>query len=296
MKHVALFSLVLVVGCSSTQLPSSPTPNAAPIPAAANVAGNWSGAYTITGCEGQRHCSQLIGRSQPFYTRLTQLGEIVTGVFLSIDVAGVVHPDGTVTLKGAAPPVSRYSPARELLRFSGHIDPTRGLVGSFEYQETYPPTMEVGWPIKKTSGHVSSTTRGPTTDPSSFDGTWSGYLVNSQCTPTGWRDCSPLSLNLDYPISLQLHQAGDSVHGVFDMGSDIPVTGRIVGDRLTLDGATTTESGSIIRITSWSATRDAVGRLSGSFSFVWDSGLVGSPPSPHSSHYHAELVSVILQP
>ena len=83
------------------------------------------------------------------------------------------------------------------------------------------------------------------------------------------------------------------------MNGTFPVTGVIASNGLTLDGdATSFAAGfpNVVRLTSWSTTRDDVGRMVGRFSYRQETHWM--PARPHvpvwTADYDAELVGVVL--
>jgi hypothetical protein len=282
-------------------LPSAPTPLP---PLAASFAGAWHGDYTVTRCEGQRHCNETRGRAYPFSLRLEQAGSHVRGLFMphGIPVEGDVSSDGELSLTGTRPSAGKYSPAVELTRFTARLSPT-GLVADLVYQMRYEHGMRdwIGGNSLEQSlgGTVASAERGTITPVSSFDGQWTGTLIISDCSTIGWTACWPEERDREYGFELTLTQSGNRVSGELRLRDRFQVTGTVSGDTLTLEPAVRedVQSGSRIftRLERWEMTRDAVGSVRGEMYYKRDTVWTSGQPSSQSAYY-AKIVYGIPAP
>src|SRR5262249_48877079 len=140
-----------ITGCGSRIGPAPSDPNL-------GFAGVWQGQYRITDCTGDRHCSEFIGDLRTFVLRLMQSGQSLTGVLvlrqqltdnayyhgdLTINVAGSVASDGSLTLTGSKPSATPFDK-------SGDVDVQRmvvkpsassGLSGTLGYSSRYTPVQ-----------------------------------------------------------------------------------------------------------------------------------------------------------
>jgi hypothetical protein len=108
MKRLALCGiLVATAACGSSSSPSSPS--AAPV---ANYSGNWSGAYSVTGCTQNggvalANICGALGNTPPYSMNLSQTGRNVAGTFRlgSIDfpsTGGAVGSDNSLQLNATS--------------------------------------------------------------------------------------------------------------------------------------------------------------------------------------------------
>jgi hypothetical protein len=106
------------------------------------------------------------------------------------------------------------------------------------------------------------------------------------------------------PFDLRLDLSGSRVIGTMTFQSPVngtfPVTGLIASNRLVLDGELTSLAAGlpeVVRLMSWSTTRDDIGRMAGSVSYRDETRWM--PPRPPVAvwtiDYDADLVSVVLQ-
>ena len=152
------------------------------------------------------------------------------------------------------------------------------------------------------TGQITTATRlaqpPPTPVPPTFDGSWRGRFVIRECVPVRWRDCYPEEKLHTYDTTIVLQQSGTTVSGTMRIGPyTIPLVGTVSGANVELAGQlTSTVSGGrvVVQVTRWSALRDAVGRLSGTFSY--EDTYVQDVGDPLSTRYEAELVSMVLTP
>ena len=313
---------VTVVACGSPTTPTTLSPAER-----SDFSGAWQGEYQVTACDGTRNCFAYRGTQRTFSLRLSQTGNGVVGVLtvggvvaggfdigggVSIDVTGAVSSDGLLTLTGTRPSASAFDSSgdTQVTRFAVRRDIQHGLTGSFGYVVRYTPqqnpeTGSISW-----AGDVTSASRvgnvGP--QPSSFAGHWVGNYIVRQCVPVGWTFCLPEMASHVYLFDLRLAQSGTTLTGTMAWSSParanmLDVAGRISQDSLTLEGsATGVQSGvdaDVLRLTGWATTRDDLGRMRGSFSFVrethWGSTST-RPGQVWTINYDAELVNVVLQP
>ena len=274
-----LMACLAVTGCGgSDRSPSGPD-------GVMDFTGAWQGSYRISECTGERHCVLQIGQVQPFSLRLRQQGRTVDGVFATtsdtIDVAGEVEDRDTLVLHAVPPSTSADPVADALTAFDAtlHGAVIAGQIAftvGYRLAPSFPPVAYTR------GGDVVSASRGTLSPQASFNGTWRGEHVVQACTPTGWLECHTLVPGTAYPIEVTLSQQGVGVSGSVLLGSyTVPVSGTVSGGTVSLTGSldAAVSGGHVItRIVSWSATRDAVGRMRGALAFVEETRLGALPP------------------
>ena len=304
LSWIAIWTLsisLLVSACAS------PT---APERSLQNISGAWQGQWQMTRCDMSRSCAMTVGGTFPYTMRLLQSGTHVDGVvnvFGTVNVSGTMLPDGSVTFTGSKPAASDFDPTGDgrITEFTIHPDARRGFVGSYAYENVH--TVEQShdtspWMVQgnilnaaRTSSIVSGNT--------SFAGHWVGGFVIRTCVPVGWTNCLSRAGTV-LPFDLRLDQSGSRVSGTmafqFPVNGTFPVTGVIASNRLVLDGEFTSLAAGfpeVVRLMSWSMTRDDIGRMVGRFSYRDETHWM--PPRPPVTvwtvDYDAELVSVVLQ-
>lgn len=268
--------LLAAVGCGgSSSPPVSPSPSTASPIALTDFSGLWTGTYTFTTCTGERHCDLRIGTSQDFGLRLEQAGSGVHGLFtwsdFAAEISGDVRDDGSVTLSGEAPKASEKDWGMTVSRIALRLSPERALQGTIAYQ-THPGLNLAEFAGSMAAeGQIGSTRR---EDLRAFvatvDGTWNGRFAIRGCTPPGGAPfCNPHEDQETAAVELSLLRSGDALTGTFVDGTRrVPVTGRILGNSISLSGETDApESGSTtrVRIAGFDGTIDSLGRLNGKF-------------------------------
>jgi hypothetical protein len=142
MRRLALALFLVLAACSRT--PSSPS-SPELLPGPASVAGLWSGAFRLSDCTGDRHCTTYKASGSPFLFTLDvqQTGSHVAGSFwpgvFTVDVTGDMTSDGWVTLSGATP----SSPEKGSMRVTAvrvRATAAGGLEGRIAYETT--PSLE----------------------------------------------------------------------------------------------------------------------------------------------------------
>ena len=286
MRWVITALAVTVLACGNPATPTALSPGER-----SDFSGVWQGEYQVTACDGARNCFAYRGTQRTFSFRLSQTGTNVFGVLtvggvvnigggVSVEVSGTVNQSGLLTLTGSRTAASAFDSNGDVqvTRFAMQRDIQRGLTGSLEYVVRYTPqqnpeTGSISW-----AGDLTTASRvGDDTQPSSFTGHWVGNYIVRQCVPVGWTLCWPEMANHIYPFDLRLTQSGTTLTGTMAWSSPAPanmlaVTGRTSLDFLIVEGtATGVQSGvdaDVLRITEWATTRDNLGRMQGSFSFV----------------------------
>ena len=275
-------------------LPLAPSP--LPPPVAANFAGAWHGNYTITQCQGQRHCFFSLGQKSPFSLRLEQTGSHASGVFqtgsFAIPVDGEVSSEGELSLTGTRPSPGLYSPAVELTRFTARLSPT-GFVADLAYRMRYADGMQDGIGgnslEQSLGGTVGSAEGGEIPAVSLFTGKWTGSLIISDCSTEVWTACWPEERDREYGYALTLVQSGDRVTGELEFRPGrFQISGTVSGDTVTLEPAVREDPGSsyraVTRLQHWIMTRDGVGNLRGEMHYmretVWEPSLQRPPSVP----------------
>jgi hypothetical protein len=288
--------------------PASPTPVApSPLPPIANYGGAWHGDFTVTQCQGRRHCFASVGRPSPFVLRLEQSGAHVSGVFqaesFAIQVDGEVTIDGELSLQGIQSSPGIYAPTAELTRFTARQSATNGFVAELAYRLRYPDAMPATENSKEQTiaGTIPAAERGEVTPVNRFDGRWIGKLFISDCAIEGWTFCYPEERGHEYRYELTLSQTGDRVAGRLNFGGGFDVAGTVVGDTVTLEPTLREDPQSggryFAQLQRWTMTRDSVGQVRGEMAYqrdmVWDPSF---QRPPYVSRYRAEIVYGLLNP
>lgn len=316
MRDIAILCVIVSLGwaaCSrepGAPAVSTPTAPTASSPAITNYAGPWHGNFTITQCNGQRHCALTIGQQSPFVLLLQQSGARVDGVFrvgfgsFTIPVEGDVSADGTLTLTGLRPSPGESLPRIELTRFTARRSDGAGVVGEFSYVAEYPPGSPLApenSPPQVIGGNISSATLGSPVPVSSFAGRWTGSGIITTCVAGGPLGCYPEDLSPGWGFELTLTQTDDLVAGELRLRQRFSVTGTVAGNALTLDPSTTRAIGSsdvtVWSLRSWTMTKDGVGQVRGSVSY--DREVLWAPSlnrAPDLARYQVAILSGILEP
>jgi hypothetical protein len=310
---VASLLTLQAIGCGSGSPP-------APESRGADFAGVWQGEIRVTACSGDRHCSVFIGANRPFVLRLAQAGSSATGVLtigtppmppgaadITVNLAGVVASDGTVTLSGAKPAASSLDSAGdvEVQRFVVRRSAQTGLSGTLDYVIRYTPSQNFETLMTTRSAEIASATRiasEPFPSSLSMQGHWVGMYVVRACTVSGWPSCIAYFPDRTYAFDLMLMQTGGTVSGSLNIGGGaIPVNGTVSSNMLTLQGSATFQGSGgfdVVSLISWATTTTAVGEMQGSFSYVRESHFtVGvDAGTVKTVTYNLDLVSVVLVP
>ena len=231
--------------------------------------------------------------------RLSQKDALVTGTIFDVDVSGTRTPDATsIPVNGSTTQFGLRSavqativPAPDLSSFTGTLnaalrEPVSGFLTTCGGTHIY--------------GQIIDALRVPfDTSTSSFAGVWTGYFGVDDCSFVGWGYCYPVQKGQTATLSLELNQVGSSVSGRLGLNRapNMAVKGMVSGGRLVLEGSLTTlVSGgqTVVRLTDWSTTRDDLGRMTGSFSYVDE--FVMSTGRINSTTSHNVLVGVGLTP
>src|SRR5689334_17384521 len=221
MRFVTCLCVIVSIACAACSRESDaaarsiPTAPTSPVPAITSYAGSWHGNFTITQCEGQRHCALTIGQQSPFVLLLQQSGARVDGVFrvgfgsFTIPVEGDVSSDGALTLAGLHPSPGDSLPRIEVTRFLARRSDTAGVVADFSYVATYPagsPLAPENSPSQVIGGSISSATLGVPVPANSFGGRWTGNGITTTCVAGGPLGCYPEDLSPGWGFELTLTQ------------------------------------------------------------------------------------------
>lgn len=239
--------------------------------------GAWQGQYRVTACTGERNCVHTIGAVQDFALRLVQQGRSVEGVFSSvgttIDVVGQVEETDVLTLRAVKNPSAGDYETESFTSLDATLHGS-ALTGRIEYTSGY--RLSVSYPVMATTRTVDviSAQKGVLSPAFSFDGSWRGdYVVISCSTNSGWQ-CESKDSGESVTTELVFDQAGSTVTGSIRLNSyTVPLTGAITDGKLSLAGELDTViSGghTVYRVVNWTATRDAVGRMQGTFDWIED--------------------------
>jgi hypothetical protein len=298
MMFIVLAATEIASACSSdtTTAPSMRSPS---------YSGAWQGQYRITTCSAMRHCGMFIGQTTNVFLRLLQTGSAVVGVLrtnrATIDVTGTISPAGDLTMSGVTPPPVPGGVQTQLTRGMFRVSSSSQLTGSFEYVLSgVTPDTEYFSTTVSEGGELVTVIRtaGSSVDTGSFAGSWQGQFIVRSCTPTGWIACYPKANGSQSSFNLTLVQNGSTVSGTIEpptFPNGVPVMGTVASNTMILTGSASTHvSGgtSSVRVTGFSATRDELGRMSGSFAYVDD--VLFDTGSLYSTSYEALLTSVVL--
>jgi len=287
MKGKCWLAVVLIAAAGCGRSPSSPTP-----PSTIGLSGVWqvtyTGRYSPVGCRTSAYTTLTTT------FRLVQTGTSVAGTIFDVDVSGTADADGNATLSGDVTQFGSRSTAHATLHptsdgssFTGALQATVGLSTTLPlcgYSVDAQIVEAHRIPFESSEG--------------SYAGVWEGSFGVQECSFVGWTYCYPAQQGTTSSLTLRATQAGQTVDGTLRiLAMEIPVTGTVAGGKLVLQGsATQVVSGGrvTVRITEWSTSRDALGRMTGSFShehrFDQDNGQTLSTTS------HNVLAGVRLTP
>jgi hypothetical protein len=319
MRVPRLFCLVAVAATAACTGTSSP-PTTAPS-ATRSVSGPWSGSY-VPVCSNYPNCGSVGGAlngPQAFALTLRQDGGALsgqinlTGNWLTrvANVTGTIASDGTMTLQGGDswPASDLCAPAGgwSITGWNGRYDAVRDTIsGDFAFVTQKHLTSCYWTSDLRVNATAMSLSHG-TLPAASLAGHWQGMYAIRGCTPVGWTIC-PKPIGSDVPLDLQLVQDGSLVSGAitgipFSNLTALAVTGTAGANAstLVLDGSrseSVSAATHVVRLTSWSVTIDAVGRMQGTFSYIdenqWTQGPSAGTTSSYS--YDADLKYVVRVP
>jgi len=299
MRRLAIATLLVLAACGrSPSSPSTPaSPPSAPV-ALADFSGYWRGTMSQTSCVGLRHCELVIGRKDPFSFRLQQSGGRVAGVFstgsnppVAVEVGGDVQGDGSLALTGQSATGGSKGLIEEY-RFNApalRLDAAAGLSGAVTLETETVASSFAAATYTNGATIVSADRRNLDAVVSDLSGTWRGRFLVNGCSASGIPICDPFRLDEVETLELTLSVAGDTVTGELAQVSNyrVPIAGRVRGRTLELAGFKPASPGSMaLRVTSFTATPDAFGRLAGTFSYVAESSV-------RSTTYDIALVQVV---
>jgi hypothetical protein len=289
--------LILTICLSIFPACGSPT---SPTAQSTHYEGVWEIEYRVTSCNGIRHCFAYVGSTQTIMLTLAQTGMEVIGVISGdfyVDVIGKVSEEG-VTLTGFTPARSSLDHEVELTQFKARHVPISGMTGTLAFAERGKAEGNFYGDWVMTAEIISAVRHGNALPQAlTFQGTWTGDFVIRSCTFVGWIFCSPPEGSVR-PFKLTLTQTPTRAEGSLYLAPDeFAVVGTVSGNSLSLQGSgQSPASGADIklRLTAWSTTRDVVGRLSGTFTYVREVHWTIPGREMYSHTYNAELSSVVL--
>jgi len=315
-RLVCLAAIAVTAACAGGSHPPTPT---APSPAR-SVGGTWAGSY-LPVCPNSPNCASVVaapGGPQAFALALRQDGSMLSGqINLSgwlprvANVTGTIGADGAMTLQGSdswpasefCQPAGGWSITGWHGRYSAVTDTISGDFTFVTQKHLSSCYFTQDLLVNATSMSLSHGAL-PT---SSLAGHWQGTYGIRSCTPAGWTSC-PMPGGNEAPFDLQLSQVDSDVSGTatsipFSNGTPLPVSGTTGTNAATLvlNGSRSEPVGSathIVRLVSWSATIDAIGRMQGTFSYVdevqWTQGPNAGATWSYS--YDADLRDVVRVP
>jgi hypothetical protein len=320
-RPIPILALLLAAGCGRSPVSPSPTPGALVPALARSVTGSWTGTY-VPVCPSSPTCSSIGGAPsgpQPFALTLRQDGETLTGqINLSgwlprvADVTGTISAAGVMTLQGgdswSKDDFCRPAGGWNIQGWNGRFDAQSSTIaGDF----VFVTQKHLNSCYYEQNLQVNATTMAlrPGNPPdAALAGHWQGSSAILKCVPVGWTSCTPQPNSSEVPLDVRLTQNGTVVSGTiarlpFSSGTPLPVNGTASanGSTLELSGSLSEVASSsthIVRLTSWSVTIDAIGRMQGRFSYVDEVRWSGGPNagSTWSTTYEAELRHVVRVP
>jgi hypothetical protein len=280
MRYAILTAVLASSACSSqpTTSVSPVSPSPAPLAQVANYAGEWTVTYHVDSCIGRYCYISHINREQAMTLRLVQMGDHVTGAFLSdglvTDVEGLVDAAGRLSLAGAAPSPDPYHGSLELLQFDAALDDAFGMSGRLQYQSLMPG--ERSSYSSGATGPIVRAARLPLAI-TSFAGTWEGFFTTTQCV--GARYCL---LDDRGSVTFDLDDQGGQVSGTITFGGylRLRVAGRASGGHVDLRATEPSGGeGTVARLS-----RSATGRITGTITvnqgWTTDVDLLGVALAP----------------
>ena len=214
---------------------------------------------------------------------------------LTISLTGTLEPDHKVPLEGSTSggtddPVGAF---QLTVWFSAGV-----IQGTLDYDMR----MRYGPPREASHGTLSTTTKRSSDPLNTFEGTWRGLFLVRTCELVEWDYCYGGYVGETREVELVISQSGDRVTGTFwPTYSDSPssgyvylidVSGQVTGDTLQLTGVSPfypNNQRTTRRLLMFSATRDAVGRLSGSL--TWQEDWVGPVASGTPDYLHRKTLT-----
>jgi hypothetical protein len=290
---IVTICLNMLAACGAS--PASPKAESTPFE------GVWQIEYRITSCNGWRHCVFRVGKTQKILLTLSQTGMNVTGVISGgfyVDVTGTVSEAGEMTLTGFTPARSSLDHEVELTQFKAHQMPQAGMTGALAFVERGTAQGDFAGSSVTTAEIISAVRHEYVLPPNpTFEGTWTGNFVITSCTYVGWIFCSPPEGSIR-PFKLTFTQTGTRVEGTLNLSPDeLAVVGTVSGNSVSLQGSgESLISGGTekFRLTAWSASRDIVGRLSGTFTYLKEVHWTIPERTTYSHTYKVELSSAVL--
>jgi hypothetical protein len=318
MRVPGLFCLVAVVTTAAcardSRVPSATAPSAT-----RRISGTWAGGY-VPVCPNSPNCASVIGAPngpQVVALALRQDGGIVNGqINLSgwltrvASVTGTIGADGAMTLQGGDTwPASDFcQPAGgwSIAGWRGRYDAiTDTISGDFNFvTQTHLSSCYFTNDLLVNATSMSLS-RGAL-PAASLAGHWQGTYTIRACTPVGWTTCP--KPNNDVTLDLQLSQVGSDVSGTatsipFSNSTPLPVSGTAGANAATLvlNGWRSEPVGAathVLRLTSWSMTIDAIGRMQGPFTYLDEVRWTQGPNmgDTWSYSYDADLRYVVRVP
>lgn len=320
-RFLVLFVAVgVVAGCQRT------TPGRAASPAAPSavvpftspmdgVTGAWVGTYApicVPHCYyGPPRRGRGPSASEPFALVLRKEGNTITGqinlsgwITRTATVSGTIDDLGTMTLTGGdswPAAASCYEAGSwNLTSWRARFDPhSRTITGDFGFFTQIAYNACLGPQSLDVTGTDMSMRPVPQAPTSSVAGHWQGTYVIRSCVRSGAGRCHQLSDGTEFPVDLDLDQTPSGVTGVIVGLLDsrpLEVTGSFNGAAFNLAGSRTSPTSggsSSLRLTSWSTTVDAVGRMQGGLGYMSEyvtSSMVSS------ESYEAELKYLVRVP
>ncbi|HET7695154.1 MAG TPA: hypothetical protein VFK57_05550 [Vicinamibacterales bacterium] len=275
----AAAALCVLAACSKA--PSAPSSPATPPPAVvayADFSGYWSGTFAYKACAGL-HCSGRIDRDDPFSLRLRQTLNHVVGVFASqyggsLEVAGDVQPDGSLSLAGSEA-TGGTSGARGSVTFAApslRLDPATGLRGAMRFERTTLLSSLDKYVSQGDGSIVSARRQSLDAFVADLGGTWKGFYLVRDCVDETGRPLCGLFNSPGYVeyIELTLSVGANEAAGeLIPVSTRIPVAGAARARSIELTGGRDELGGRIAdRVTALSASVDDFGRLRGGFSYL----------------------------
>ncbi len=319
MRVSRLFCLVAVVTTAACARDSG-SPSATAPSVTRSVSGTWAGSY-VPVCPNSPNCAVVFGAPngpQAFALALRQDGSMLSGqINLSgwlprvANVTGTVGADGAMTLQGSDSwPASDFcQPAGgwSLAGWHGRYDAvTDTISGDFAFvTQKHLSSCYFTSDLQVTATSMSLSHGA--LPAASLAGHWQGTYAIRACTPVGWTTC-PKPVGNEVTLDLQLSQVGSDVSGTatlipFSNSTPLPVSGTAGANAATLvlnglRSEPVSAATHVVRLTSWSVTIDAIGRMQGTFSYIDEVQWTQGPNigAMWSYSYDADLRYVVRVP
>lgn len=284
---VAVAFGVSACGGSAPTPPTAPSaPQAAPLP---SFTGIWETEYRVLSCGGNRpwHCPAT-GSLVPLTLRLEEIGDTVSGYILEqprgmSPVSGRIS-NRTANLQGGTVRVTFLQATLEAREMSLYHAPDGGMVGSLNLiYETHSIYLDIRGEIVTTLRHS------PLPNITDYSGTWRGSYIGRSCVSDSRPSCrARQSVGATETFELVVDVAQKTLR--LGTLAPWPVFGTTGASGLNLHPQEFQNTDELFTITRFSAVRNRVGQLQGTFTYVLRNP-VGSTVETETADF--ELLNVV---